>query len=251
MDKAENELLNAVKQFGWTHICRSYILPESFIEKYADKVNWNIVSKHQKLSESIIEKYIDKVSWYHILLFQKLSEEFIEKYNNKLCMYYASIYQKLSENFIEKHIKDIDIENISIYQKLSKEFIEKHKQELGPYMKNIDDSWQYKTEEYKKQKIMDTGLYECYDDYFIAYKGIRSDRYSAFNFQYQYLPGETYETFADYSNAKNSFGFSAWIEEEATDYCSELIVKVKIYYKDVARIIDDGRIRCCKMTIVN
>jgi hypothetical protein len=34
-------------------------------------------------------------------------------------------------------------------------------------------------------------MYECYDDYFIAYKAIRSDNYSLYNFQYNGI-GNTY-----------------------------------------------------------
>ncbi len=113
-------------------------------------------------------------------------------------------------------------------------------------------SWHYKSTEFKKQAVINTGLYDCYDDYFIAYKGIRSDRYSKFNFQYQYLPNQTYETFADYSDNEDSFGFSAWNYENAKSYCDELVVKVKIYYKDVARVVHNGnKIRACKITILD
>lgn len=35
----------------------------------------------------------------------------------------------------------------------------------------------------KKQQIIDCGLYECYEDYFIAYKAIRNDRYSHYNLE--------------------------------------------------------------------
>lgn len=107
------------------------------------------------------------------------------------------------------------------------------------------------TTQQKKDAVMQTGLYECCDDYFIAYKGIREDRYSVFNFQYQYLPGETYTTHADYTANVKSFGFSAWTEEEARKYCKELVVRVKIYYKDVAHVVHNGgKIRCCRMTVL-
>ena len=99
---------------------------------------------------------------------------------------------------------------------------------------------------------MDTGLYECHNDYFIAYKGIRVDRYSKFNFQYQYLKGHTYETWCDCSDDKFSFGFSAWTEKGARAYCDELIVRVKIRYEDVGRVVHDGgKIRCFKMEILD
>ena len=99
---------------------------------------------------------------------------------------------------------------------------------------------------------MDTGLYECHDDYFIAYKGIRADRYSAYNFQYQYHKGETYETWCDCSPNENGFGFSAWTEKKAREYCHELVVRVKVRYEDVGRVVHDGgKIRCFKIEILD
>ena len=116
---------------------------------------------------------------------------------------------------------------------------------------DVNDNWNYKDTEFKKQQVKSTGLYECFDDYFIAYKGIRSDRYSKYNFQFQYLPGKTYETFCDCSLDENSFGFLAWAKENAECYCNELVVKVKINYEDVGRVVHDGgKIRCSKMTIL-
>ena len=119
-------------------------------------------------------------------------------------------------------------------------------------MRGIADSWHYKSVEEKKKVVMDTGLYECYEDYFIAYKGIRRDRYSAYNFQYQYLKGHTYETWCDCSVDENSFGFSAWTESGARDYCDELVVRVKVRYEDIGRVVHNGgKIRCFKMEILD
>ena len=99
--------------------------------------------------------------------------------------------------------------------------------------------------------IEKTGLYECHEDYFYAYKNIRSDRYSHFNFQYQYLPGETYECFSDYSNDENSFGLSAWTETKAYDYSGNgMVVKLKINYADVTAIVhDSNKLRCKRIDV--
>ena len=70
----------------------------------------------------------------------------------------------------------------------------------------------------KKKKIRECGLYECYEDYFIAYKSIRNDRYSHYNFQYQYLPGNIYEAHCDCTLYENTFGLSVWTEEMALEY---------------------------------
>jgi len=165
-------------------------------------------------------------------------------------MEYISMYQKLSEPFIEKYIEKLDMEYISMYQKLSEPFMEKYKGILNNAA--ITSSWQSKTVAFKKGAIEKTKLYECFDEYFIAYKGIRSDRYSKFNFQYQYLKGNSYESFADFSNNESSFGLSVWTEEKATRYCSELVVKVKVRYEDIARVVqDEGKIRCTKIEILS
>ena len=160
------------------------------------------------------------------------------------------MYQKLSEVFIERHVDKVNWEYISMYQKLSEAFIERYTGTL--HMPLINDNWNYKPAAFKKAAVEATGLYECHEDYFYAYKGIKNDRYSCFNFQYRYLPKKTYECFADASVKENSFGLSAWTKEKAEMYCSELVVKVKIYYKDVARVVHDGgKIRCNRLTVIN
>ena len=237
-------------QIDWFDVSRNRKLSENFIEKHANQVDWFYISMYQKLSEPFIEQHKNDVNWDWISMYQNLSEDFIEKHKDDVNWFWISMYQKLSENFIEQHKNDVDWFYISEYQKLSKQFIEKYKNNLE--MDLVNDSWNYKSTEFKKQAVINTGLYDCYDDYFIAYKGIRSDRYSKFNFQYQYLPNQTYETFADYSDNEDSFGFSAWNYENAKSYCDELVVKVKIYYKDVARVVHNGnKIRACRITILD
>ena len=189
--------------------------------------NWEFLSMHRKLTENFIRKFADFVSWDII-----------------------SIYQHLSEGFIKEFKDKVDWIHISRHQILSKEFIEKFNN--GVIMRLITASWHYKSTEEKKKAVMNTGLYECHKDYFIAYKGIRTDRYSKFNFQYQYLKGHTYETWCDCSANEDSFGFSAWTEDEARNYCNELIVRVKIRYEDVGRVVHKGgKIRCFKMEILD
>ena len=233
----------------WSSISRNQALSEPFIEKYKDKVDWAYISTYQKLSESFIEKYKDKVDWTYISIYQKLSEEFIEKYQNKVYWAYISMFQKLSEEFIEKFQDKVSGYRISEYQKLSDEFIKRHN-----LIVKKNSLWQYKDKEFKKEEVIKTGKYECYDDYFIAYKAIRKDRYSIYNFQYQYLPGETYESTCDCTKDENSFGLNVGTYEFAKDYLGNkngIIVKCKINYEDVGRIVHDGnKVRCFKITIL-
>lgn len=115
--------------------------------------------------------------------------------------------------------------------------------------------WQYQDTGFKKEKLIETENYECYDDYFIAYKAIRGDRYSLYNFQYQYLPGETYESSCDCTDTENSFGLNVGTYDFAKSYLDNkkgLIVKCKVYYKDIGRIVDDDdKVRCFKITVLD
>ena len=234
----------------WFSISRYPHLSEDFIRKFADKVDWYYISAYQCLSEDFIREFQDRVAWDWIVKYQPLSEDFIREFKDKVNWNYISANQHLSENFIREFKDEVNWAWISAYQHLSKEFIEEFKDNL--YMNFIADSWHYKSVEEKKKAVMDTGLYECHDDYFIAYKGIRKDRYSRFSFQYQYLKGHTYETWCDCSSNESSFGFSAWTKEGAREYCKELIVRVKVRYEDVGRVVHDGgKIRCFKMEILD
>ena len=228
----------------WSDISRCQKLSEEFIEKYSDRVDWDYISAYQKLSENFIEEHVDKVNWNCISKYQKLSEEFIEEHVDEVNWYCISKYQKLSEEFIEEHVDEVNWYYVSKCQIITPKFAKKHNIQINNNSQRSASEW--------KQMIEKTNMYECHKDYFYAYKGIRNDRYSQFNFQYQYLPGETYECFSDYSDNENSFGLSAWTEEAAMGYCSELVVKVKIYYSDVTAIVhDSNKIRCKKITILN
>ena len=271
LEKA-NELLGTFYK-DWKSVSRHKGLTEDFIREFANKVNWCYISLCQHLSEDFIREFKDRVSWYYISTFQHLSEDFIREFQDRVDWKGISACQRLSESFIREFADRLDwgwmSENqqlsedfirefkdevnwawISRCQHLSKEFIEEFEDWLS--MDGIADSWHYKSVEEKKRAVMDTGLYECHDDYFIAYKGIRADRYSKFNFQYQYLRGHTYETWCDCSDNENSYGFSAWTEDGARDYCDELVVRVKVRYEDVGRVVHDGgKIRCFKLEVLD
>lgn len=241
---SENFIDKYVNKLAWCEISKHQRLSENFIEKYANKINWYWISEYQNLSEEFIEKHSNQVNWMNISICQHLSEEFIERHVDDVNWYYISVYQKLSEEFIEKYSDRISWGNISKYQVISKSFAKKH----NIFIKNNGHRAVHKW----KKIIKNTKKYECHKNYFYAYKGIRNDRYSRFNFQYQYLPGKTYECFSDYSNEENSFGLSAWTEESAKVYCSELVVKVKIYYRDVTAVVhNNNKIRCKRLTVMN
>lgn len=235
---------------NWNWISKYQHLSEDFIREFKNKVNWCCVSTYQRLSEDFIREFADRVDWTYVSVTQHLSEEFIREFKDKV--YWASIsrYQHLSEDFIREFADRVKWRLISKYQHLSEDFIEEFNDRVIKSF--VTDSWHYKSVEEKKKAVMDTGLYECHEDYFIAYKGIRSDRYSRFNFQYQFLKGHTYETWCDCSDNEDGFGFSAWTEKGAREYCDGLVVRVKVRYEDVGRVVHNGgKIRCFKIEILD
>ena len=246
----ENFIREFSDKLDWVRISKYQQLTEDFIREFHNKVDWKYISIHQELSEQFIREFSDKLDWLRISKYQKLTVDFIREFSDKISWLYISTYQQLSEDFIREFKDKVKWIYISQNQKLSESFINEFKDWL--YTDLIEDNWNYKDTEFLKQEVIDTGLYECYDDYFIAYKGIRSDRYSDFNFQYQYLPNQTYESWCDCSSNEDSFGLSVWSEEQSREYCNELVVKVKVNYEDVGRVVHDGgKIRCKKITILN
>jgi hypothetical protein len=103
----------------------------------------------------------------------------------------------------------------------------------------------------QKQEIINSNLYEYYDDYFIAYKNVKKDRHSYFNFQHQYLKVKEIENHADYSKDMSSFGLSVRTKEQAMNREKGIVLEVRIKYEDVARISDDCSIRCSKLIVLN
>ena len=234
----------------WGYISANQHLSEEFIREFADEVDWVGISLCQRLSEDFIREFKDEVGWYCVSKYQRLSEDFIREFKDSVYWDAISYYQRLSEDFIREFKDKVDWDKISTHQHLSEDFIEEFKDRLNMYY--LADSWLYKSTEEKKKAVINTRLYECHKDYFIAYKGVRRNRYSRFNFQYQYLKGKTYETWCDCSADENSFGFSAWTENGARCYCDELVVRVKVRYEDVGRVVHNGgKIRCFKMEVLD
>ena len=232
----------------WESISINQKLSEDFIREFKDRVDWYWISMHQKLSEDFIKEFQDKVNWDCISIYQKLSEKFIREFQNRVKWKYISMCQVLSESFIREFKDKVDWHHISMYQILSESFIKEFNLKI-----DRTTNWNYVSNDVKLKAIKDSNLYEIIDDeYIIAYKGIRSDNYSKFNFQYQYLVGNTYESHcnADINN-EISFGLSAWTLEKAKEYCDEKIIKVKIHINDVKALIhNNNKIRCSKFEVI-
>ena len=254
-------------------VCENKVFSDDFIEKYYKKINSNVLCRKQKLSEKFIENHLDYLDIYLISKYQKLSESFIDKHKKVLYWPEICIFQKLSEDFIENHLDYIWWDEIFKYQKLSDGFIKKYQNKVNfsivsDYQKCSDEfkisdeelfekNWLYMPTENKKQAVIDTGKYDCYDDYFIAYKAIRKNRYSFFNLQYKYEKGGVYESNCDCTQEENSFGLNVGTEEFAIQYGSSIssryeVVRCKVRYEDVGRVVHDGnKVRCFRIEVLD
>jgi hypothetical protein len=234
---------------NWSYISIYQKLNESFIIEFKDKVYWNYISRDQKLSEEFIREFKDNVSWYNISQFQKLSENFIREFKDKVHWLCISIYQKLSEDFIREFKDYVDWVRISHYQKLSDEFWEEFWEELDDKRKNNLLYW---TNEEKVELLKQYPQYKIEHGYVYAFKGIRSDRYSKFNFQFKYEVGQTYECHADHNlDNENSFGLSCWTHKEAENYCNQLVIQVKFKVEHLAAVVHKGgKLRVSKFEVL-
>jgi hypothetical protein len=256
----------------WLYISQHQKLSESFIRKFIDKVyggyisiyqklseefirefkyyiNWINISQNQKLSESFIREFKDEVNWVSISKYQKLSEEFIRVFKDKVYWTYISRYQKLSEGFIGEFKDKVDWVHISRYQKLSDEFWEEFKEQLGD---KPTDNLLYWTNEQKLELLKQYPQYKIENNYVYAFKGIRSDRYSKFNFQFKYEVGKIYECHADHVlGNENSFGLSCWTYDKAKEYCDELVIKVRFKIEHLAAVVHEGgKLRVSKFEVL-
>ena len=157
----------------------------------------------------------------------------------------GTLYKKSLNEFKDK----VNWGWISEYQKLSKAFRDKFN--LKTYYKT---NWLYKTTKSKLKYIKENTNYKVIDNKYIeAYKSIRTDNYSVFNFQYKYEVGKWYESTCDCNiNEENSFGLSAWTKDKAKEYYNKgKLIKVLIPIKDIGAIVHDNKkIRCFRLKVL-
>lgn len=235
----------------WETLPSAQCLTQSFIKKHLNEFNVVTLARYQNLSDEIIDMIANKTNdesfWSTICTFQKLSENTMRKYFHELYPNMLCKYQTLSENFIKDYLSCLDTFLLKRFQKYSDKFADALG--ISRSLRNKDNSNDI------KKKLIKSKLYECHDDFFIAYKGIKKSRYSLFNFRYKYLPNKSYESNCDCTNNECSFGLSVGTKDYVKKYISTdknaIIVKCKVNYKDVGSIVDDGdKVRCFKITIL-
>jgi hypothetical protein len=246
-------------------------LSEDFIREFQDKVHWFCISEYQKLSEDFIKEFKDKVDWNYISIYQNLSEDFIKEFQDKVDWDWTSKYQNLSEDFIREFKDKVDWNYISEYQNLSEDFIREFQDQVNwshieeyqnlseDFRKEFDFKipeyiWLYKSKEDKLQYIKKNTNYEIIDDkYIIAYKSIRNNWYSVYNFQYKYEIGKTFYSHCDCNiYNENSFGLSSWTKEGALRYYDRgRLLKVKIPIDKIGAIVHNNqKIRSFELTAI-
>ncbi len=68
----------------WPHLCRTRLLPESFLIQHAQYVNWDVASAYQKLSLDTIRKMETYINFYYLSFSKYLTYEIISEYKSKL-----------------------------------------------------------------------------------------------------------------------------------------------------------------------
>ena len=230
---------------NWDYISIAVPLPLEFIHKYRYFLNWDFISAYQPVTEYFVKKHLDFVNFNHLFMAHKFNESFIREFHHMADINLVLKHQALSEALLEELIPEIDLSYASKYQKLSDKFRRKHK------IRKPDNNWLYDTTGFKKQMVIKTGLYECHRYHFIAYKGIQPNRHPVYNNIHCYQPGGYYYSNADHTAAQNSFGIHVATKKEAQTYCPDLIIKCRILYHNVARVLKSGVIRTTSINVLN
>lgn len=97
---------------------------------------------------------------------------------------------------------------------------------------------------------------EVYDvtpdkNYILAFKGVKQNYTSTFSDRYTYLPKHEYtcDCDADMYN-DNSYGLSAWYKDDASTYCDERVLCVKINFDDIKYVnLYNGKLRASRMYV--
>lgn len=66
------------------YVSKLHCLPDSFINKYSDKLYWRAISLYKRFNEDMMDRHFDKLDIDIISMKQKFSEEFLFKYGDRL-----------------------------------------------------------------------------------------------------------------------------------------------------------------------
>ena len=239
----------------WSKVCKFTIFGDDEIRQFSTYVDWDSVCQYQNLSESIMSEFFDKINWHIAVVNQnRISDEILKRVidEHKYLIDAIQEYQHLSEDIIRyisihSRVNWYLITNHQ-YPYLSEEFKQEYKSILSAN-KNSDNML-FKSKETKKKMVSDAKVYDCYDEYFIAYKAIRNDNYSYFGFAWNFIIGNTYVKHADFLATSESFGFHI-TPKDVAKRLGDKVIKVKVYYDDLSYISDQDEAACSKIEVLS
>ena len=265
-DLSEDFIERHFKELEGRRIGKYTVLSEDFMHRHADELNWETLCACQMMSKSFIEEHLDKIYLWSLLKSQtNLPESLLRHSASSFAIKDAIRYQKLPESIIEEFVKSPEFSHwscLSWCQYLSEAFIKQHidmlnleaiasTQKLSPafrrkYKIDVKDNWLYKSTAFKKKAVIDAGLYECHDEYFFAYKETWANRLYRAGME-QCEVGGSLERKADHTDKEQAWGYLVECTK-TTNKRDHVMRKVKVYYKDVARVLCNGtQVRVTKL----
>jgi hypothetical protein len=230
-----------------------------------DKEDWNVIFRYQKVSEKFIRDFYTECDFERIVVFQNLNEDFIKEIWNVivhkgLCSV-VTLYHQLSKEFLMDKFQDLYWPWVIKYQKAFREISSGFLKDnfLDHYLDHPDSrckkgNWLNASTEFKLKYIQNNTDYDIFHDkYIIAYKSVRADGYSIFNFHYKYEVDGVYESNCNCDlDAVDGHGLSAWSRKGALNYHGlGKLFKVKINIEDIGAIVGKGKIRCFKLEVLS
>lgn len=250
------------EDIDWKDVSSLYPLTEEFIRTYKDNVHWRTILRYQKLSVPFLTENIDKLRpyGYELSTYQRLTPEFIAANKSflKKIMWTRNQPRQTYDDVIFM-LDNIDgghfeyLAGMAIPTEAAEYMLAK---DSGEWLTICQSGWldNYVAQHTPQQTkaILESYGYECYGDYFIAYKGIKANRYPKFNFSRQYNVGETYEDACYVGPGLYGPGICVSTIQEAGRYCDELIIKCEVRYEDVGAVLKDGLfMRCFKIKVLS
>lgn len=267
----EDLLIEFKDKVNWLELIKNRKLSERLLDLCNETFNprdWTWISDCQRLSENFIRKFQDKVHWGGVCRYQTLSEDFMEEFSEKIWWGYIIKYQKLSTDFIDKYIEerwDQMFFKILPYQKdPTAEMLSKDAFFLKSYKDKFLNTWLYKTTEFRKEKVLNSKLYECHEDFFIAEILVDVNKYRPHDFHFQFNKDEIIEIFATQTDEERPKGFEVGLFDNLCKYYFGDVdyewtdkyypLRVKVNYENVVHLIERNDytvIRCEKLQVLD
>lgn len=259
---SEDFIVNHINYFDIYEIVAMQKVSETFIENYRSKLVrfndrhefWKAILRSQGLSVKYITSLLDEMEYLglldYVIQFQNITpirDTLMERYkdskNYPIIVKALAKFESLSVDFLDRYPIFLETQKdlIAKHQKLSAAYREAH--ELVTE-ENNDDVTPEQWRSILQKVTSNLTHFTLYSDHIYAYKLIRRDGYSQFNFGSKYLNGDSYDSFSDYSTDDTSFGFASYSENGAYNLWQDLyngskaymVTKVRIPYENITYV---------------